>query len=178
MWTRLKFEQNTWTRLIFRLKHVDWTNFRWKHVDLIKLSVFLPLQSDLCISTATFCFPSQIWILFGIHTDTLGASALISTGAPRRSSTPTHSLRLESYYTFYIIEIVKYNKIDFYSILILILRRFPGCVFFVISVIHGILVVVGGDPLHPRGLGAEEGGYPDGPPPPASVIDRAIFFVV
>ena len=50
MWTRLNFERNIWTRLTFRLKHVD----------SIKFSVFLPPQSDFCISTAIFCLPSQI----------------------------------------------------------------------------------------------------------------------
>ena len=67
---------------------------------------------------------------------------------------------------------------DFYSILISILRRFPGCVFVVISVIHGILVFGGGGLPQPRGIGVEEGGDPGGPPPSAFVIDHAIVIIV
>ena len=39
-----------------RTKHVDLTNLLIKNVDLIKLYTFIPPQSDLCISDATFFF--------------------------------------------------------------------------------------------------------------------------
>ena len=68
--------------------------------------------------------------------------------------------------------------IDFYSIIISILRRFLGCIFVVVYVICGILVIVGGGLPHPCVLGAEEGGEPGGSPPTDSVVDRAIVFVI
>ena len=39
---------------------------------------------------------------------------------------------------------------DLDSIIISIIRRFPGCVFVVVSVVHGILVVREGDLSRPR----------------------------
>ena len=54
---------------------------------------------------------------------------------------PYPTVSPQIYSTFDITEIVKYNKIDFYSIIIYILRRFLGWVFIVISIIHVILVV-------------------------------------
>ena len=68
--------------------------------------------------------------------------------------------------------------IDLYSIIFSILRRFLGCIFVVVSVICGILVIVGGGPPQPYVLGAEEGVEPGGPPPPSSIVDRAIFLVI
>ena len=65
---------------------------------------------------------------------------------------------------------------ELYTILIHILHWFPGFVF--ISIVHGILVVVVEGPPQPRIIGAEEGRYPGGPPPPASVVDRAISAAV
>ena len=47
-----------------------------------------PPQSVFFISTVTVFLPSQIWILFGIHTETLGISSLISSGAPHLVITP------------------------------------------------------------------------------------------
>ena len=79
-WTQLLLDKNTWTRLLFRSKYVD----------SIKFSVFLPPQSNFCISTTTFFLPSQIWILFGILTETLVKKALISDNDPRWLSTLPH----------------------------------------------------------------------------------------
>ena len=70
-------------------------------MELIKFSVFLHPKSNFCISTVTFCLPSQIWILFEIHAETLGASALMSADAPCRSSTLPHSLCPELFYTLH-----------------------------------------------------------------------------
>ena len=84
----------------------------------------------------------------------------------------------QRYSTFYIIEIVKYNKTDFYSILIYILRQLPGYIFVIISVIRGILAVVIGGPPHPHCIVAEELGDPSGPPPPSSVIYCALIVIV
>ena len=67
---------------------------------------------------------------------------------------------------------------EFYTILIYILRRFSGFVFVVISITHGILVVLGVGLPHTRGLGAEEEGEPDGTTHPASAVYHAIFIVV
>ena len=60
---------------------------------------------------------------------------------------------------------------NFYSILISILRWFPGYVFIVVYVIHGILVVGVGSPPQNCSLGSEEFGDPGGPHPPASVVN-------
>ena len=61
-------------------------------MDSIKLSVLIPPQSVFCISTATFCIPSQILILLEIHTETIGSSELISANTPSWSSThPTYN---------------------------------------------------------------------------------------
>ena len=83
-------------------------------MDSIKLSIFLPPQIIFYISTVTIYLPYQILILFEIYTETLGASALSSYDSPRRSSPLPHSLRPP---LFYIIERVKYNKMDFYLII-------------------------------------------------------------
>ena len=91
-------------------------------MDSIKFSGFLPQQSLFCIYTATFCLPSQIWILFEIYAETICASALIYAGYPFWSSTLTIHCHPA---LFYIIERLKYNKMEFYSIIRSILRRFP-----------------------------------------------------
>ena len=96
MQDQLKSEQKTWNPLIFRLKHVG----------SIKISVFIPQKSIFCISTTTFCLPSQIWFLFKMITEMIGASALITSDDPRQLSSQTFS-RLPS--IFYIIEQFKYN---------------------------------------------------------------------
>ena len=75
-------------------------------------------------------------------------------------------------------KIVKQVHMDFYSILISILRRLPGYVVIVVSIIHGICVVGGGYPPQPRILSAEEGGEPCGPYCLESVVYRAISVVV
>ena len=62
-------------------------------MELFKTSVFIPLQSKFCISTATFCLPSQILILFEIHIEMLGALALVYADAPCQSSNLTDSRR-------------------------------------------------------------------------------------
>ena len=59
---------------------------------------------------------------------------------------------------------------DFYSILVSILRRLPGCVFVVVYIVHGILAVGGGGPPHPLSLGTEEGRDPGVPTPLASIV--------
>ena len=71
------FEKNTWNRLIFRYKHMKYITF----------SVFIIPKRVFCISTTTICLPSQIWIVFEIHTEMLGASELIYADSPRQSST-------------------------------------------------------------------------------------------
>ena len=60
MWSRLKFEQTTWTQLFLDKNTCTRLVFRSKHMESIKLSVFIPPQSDFCISTASFYLPSQI----------------------------------------------------------------------------------------------------------------------
>ena len=67
---------------------------------------------------------------------------------------------------------------DFYSILISVLRRFPGCVFVNVSVVHGTFVVRGGVPTHPQDLDAEEGGETGGPPPTSFVVNRTSFIIL
>ena len=47
---------------------------------------FFPTQSILSISTAAVFFHLKNWILFEIHTETLGTSELLSNGDPRWSS--------------------------------------------------------------------------------------------
>ena len=44
-------------------------------MDMVKLSVFLPPQSEIGIPTLTFCLPSQIIILFEIQADMLGKNS-------------------------------------------------------------------------------------------------------
>ena len=65
---------------------------------------------------------------------------------------------------------------EFYTIIIYILRRFQGFVF--ISIIHGILMVIGGGPQQNCGIGAKEVGETGGPPPPTYVAKCAIVVVV
>ena len=55
-----------------------------KHVELIKICLFLPPKIVLFICTATTCPPSQILILFEIHSDMLGKSSLFSDKATCR----------------------------------------------------------------------------------------------
>ena len=65
---------------------------------------------------------------------------------------------------------------EFYTILICILLRFPGCIF--VSVIYVILVVLGGFPSQPYSIGAEEVIDPGFPPHLASVYHRPMFVIV
>ena len=82
----------------------------------------MPPKSDFFIYTATFCLPSQIWIIFKIHTETCGALALISADTPCWSSTLPHSLRRP---IPWIIERLKYNKMEFYLIFALFYASYP-----------------------------------------------------
>ena len=92
-------------------KHVELTNFRQNHIDLIKLSVFILPQSVFCISTTTVCLPSQIWILFEIHIYMLDVSTLVSF--PQSLSVIHLNItRHQTITIIYIIEIVKYNNIQ------------------------------------------------------------------
>ena len=59
---------------------------------------------------------------------------------------------------------------DFYLTLISISRQFPGGVFVVVSVIHGILVVGIGVPTQPCGLVSEYGQEPGVHSPLVSVV--------
>ena len=175
--TGLKFEHNAWSQLTFRYNHVDLTNFWIKNVDSIKKIVFLPPQIEFCISTATFCLLYKIWILFGIHTETLGASALIPLEI-LVCCQPFLTVSAHIYFAFYIIERVKQNKVYLYSAIIYILRRFPGCIFVVVSVIHRNLMVRGGIPPQPRGIRAEGCIDPGRSPPPASIVDWFVIFAI
>ena len=55
---------------------------------------------------------------------------------------------------------------DFYSVLISFISHIPGCVFVVVSIVHGILLVGGGGPLHTHDRITEDGGEYGVPPPP------------
>ena len=67
---------------------------------------------------------------------------------------------------------------DLYSIIIIFLRWFPGCVFVVFSVIHGILVVGRGDTSHTRSFGTKEGRDPGFPTPPSPTVNRKIVITL
>ena len=78
---------------------------------------FLPPQSVFFIFTANFCLPSQIWIISGIHTYTLGKQ--------KRSFLPELLVGRQPYTTVSRSHCYSTFKMQFYSIVISILCRFP-----------------------------------------------------
>ena len=75
-------------------------------MDSIKLYVFPPPQFLFCIYTTIIWLPSKIWILFEIHTETLGEKKQSFLMTPHN-----HWLL-----PLYIIESLKYNYMQFCSI--------------------------------------------------------------
>ena len=67
---------------------------------------------------------------------------------------------------------------EFYFISKSVLFQFPGYVYVILSVVHGILLVGGGFPPHYHGHGVEEGVDPGGPYPLSSIINNIIIVIV
>ena len=86
-------------------------------MDLTKFSVFLLPQITFCIPTATICLPYNFPIIFEFHTEMLGASAqfFLMLLAGNHPSSPLPCGRLPP--LPWIIEILKWNKMQFYFVL-------------------------------------------------------------